>query len=99
MTVNLIIAPEVEQDITEAYAWYEKQRTGLGEEFLSCVDALVQAIVRMPSMYATVFSTYRRGLVRRFPYGIFYEYIDETIVIYGILHTSVDPEKWRLRLR
>ena len=34
MTVSLIIAPEVEQDITEAYAWYEKQRTGLVRNFL-----------------------------------------------------------------
>ncbi len=61
MTVNLIIAPEVEQDIAEAYAWYEIQRTGLGEEFLSCVDALIQAIVRMPNINAIVFHAYRRG--------------------------------------
>jgi|GEM_PF-1693552 hypothetical protein len=66
MAVNLIIAPEVEQDIADAYAWYEKQRSELGEEFLSCVDALVQAIVRMPNVYAIVFNKYRRGLVRQF---------------------------------
>lgn len=98
MAVNLIIAPEVERDIADAYAWYEKQRPGLGEDFLSCVDALIQAIVRMPNMYTTVFNTYRRGLVRRFPYGIFYEYIDETVIVYGIFHTSIDPDKWQLRL-
>jgi len=33
MAVELIIAPEVEQDFAEAYAWYEARRTGLGEEF------------------------------------------------------------------
>ncbi len=99
MPVNLIIASEVEKDITEAYTWYEKQKTGLGEEFLSCVDAQVQSIVRMPKMYEIVFNAYRRGLTRRFPYGIFYEYKDETVVIYGVFHTSADPKKWRLRLR
>ena len=50
-------------------------------------------------MYATIFGAYRRGLVRRFPYSVFYEYLDDTVVIYGIFHTSRDPEKWRLRLR
>ncbi len=39
MTVKLIIAPEVEQDVSEAYTWYEERRVGLGEEFLSYVDA------------------------------------------------------------
>jgi hypothetical protein len=39
MAAELIIAPEVEQDLAEAYAWYEARRVGLGEEFLSCVDA------------------------------------------------------------
>lgn len=34
MAAELIIAPEAEQDIAEAYAWYEGRRTGLGE-FLS----------------------------------------------------------------
>jgi len=52
MAVKLFIAPEVEQDVAEAYAWYEKQRPGLGEEFLGCVDALVHSILRMPDMYA-----------------------------------------------
>ena len=44
MAVELIVAPEVEQDLIEAYNWYQGRRPGLGEEFLSCVDACVQAI-------------------------------------------------------
>ena len=54
MAVEFIIAPEVEQDLAEAYAWYEARRAGLGEEFLSCVDAGIVAICRMPEMYAAV---------------------------------------------
>jgi hypothetical protein len=46
MVIELIIAPEAEQDLAEAYAWYEGQRSGLGEEFLSCVDACIEAIRR-----------------------------------------------------
>ena len=52
MAAELIIAPEAEQDIDEAYGWYECQRAGLGEEFLNCVDACVQAICRTPEMHA-----------------------------------------------
>ena len=42
MLAKLIFAPEAEQDISEAYSWYETRRFGLGEEFLSCVDAGIQ---------------------------------------------------------
>lgn len=98
MTVKLIVAPEVEQDISEAYTWYEERRVGLGEEFLSCVDACIQAICRMPEMYATVYENYRRALVRRFPYSIFYEYVSNTVIIYSVFHNSRDPQKWRERL-
>jgi plasmid stabilization system protein ParE len=98
MAAELIIAPEAEQDIAEAYAWYEGRRTGLGEEFLSCVDASLEGIRRTPEMHAIVHENYRRGLVRRFPYAVFYEYAEDTVTIYGIFHTSRNPEKWRQRL-
>jgi hypothetical protein len=39
MAVELVIAPEAESDIEEAYLWYEDRRVGLGEEFLGSVDA------------------------------------------------------------
>ena len=67
MAVELVFAPEVEQDIAGAYVWYEERRPGLGEEFLSCVDGCIQRICRSPEIYARVHEDYRRALVRRFP--------------------------------
>ena len=81
MAAKLIVAPEVEQDVAEANAWYEGRRIGLGEEFLSCVDACIEAIRRTPEMYVTVHENYRRGLVRRFPYAIFYEYVEGRVTV------------------
>ncbi len=98
MAAELIIAPEAEQDLAEAYAWYEGRRTGLGEEFLSCVDARIEAIRRTPEIYAVVHENYRRGLVRRFPYAVFYDYVGDTMTVYCVFHTSRDPDKWRQRL-
>lgn len=74
MDAKLIIVPEVEQDLVEAFAWYESRRDGLGREFLSCVEACIAAISRMPEMYGIVQEAYRRALVRRFPFAVFYEY-------------------------
>lgn len=98
MAVELIIAQEAQQDVDEAYSWYEDRRPGLGEEFLACVDACIQAICRVPELHAEVHEEYRRALVRRFPYAVFHEYTGGKVIVYGIFHTSRDSKKWRNRL-
>jgi plasmid stabilization system protein ParE len=98
MAARLVVAPEAAQDIDEAYDWYEGRRVGLGEDFPSSVDACIQAICREPEMHAKTHEDYRRGLVRRFPYAVFYEYADDALTVYCVFHTSRDPRKWRQRL-
>ena len=98
MAAERVLAPEAEQDVSEAYDWYENRRHGLGEEFLSCVDACIQRICRLPELHAKVYEDYRRALVRRFPYAIFYEYTDGAVKVYSVFHTSRNPDKWRERL-
>jgi hypothetical protein len=67
MAAEVISAPEAEQGIAEAYAWYEGRRTGWGEAFWSCVEACLDALRRTPERPTVVHENYRRGLVRRFP--------------------------------
>jgi len=49
-------------------------------------------------MHPVVHDNYRRGLVRRFPYAVFYEHAEATVTIYCVFHTSRNPDKWRQRL-
>src|SRR5437867_8808842 len=70
MAAELIVAAEAELDVADAYGWYEARRVGLGEEFLSCVDACIQSVCRTPELHAFVHENYRRALVRRFPYAV-----------------------------
>jgi hypothetical protein len=60
MAVELVLAPEAELDLAEAYAWYEARRPGLGEEFLGSVDACLEQIRRWPETHLVVNETYRR---------------------------------------
>ena len=41
---------------------------------------------------------YRRALVRRFPYAVFYGYDGDAVTVQAVLHTARDPAKWRQRL-
>jgi plasmid stabilization system protein ParE len=95
---RLIIRPEAEADLTEAYAWYESQLTGLGAEFLLVVEAPLAAIQRNPRQYQVIHRRVRRALTRRFPFGIFYLIRRNTVIVLAVLHASRDPHIWQERL-
>ena len=95
-----ILVPEAKADVADAYLWYEDQCLGLGMEFLRCVEAALLSIQRTPLIYPMVEETYRRALVRRFPFAIFFEIDDSEnlCIVYSVFHCSQDPEKWRGRM-
>jgi plasmid stabilization system protein ParE len=98
MASKLILLSAAEQDIDEAYAWYEGRGQGLGDAFLRAVDARIAAILRNPEMCEVVYKQYRRAIVRRYPYVILYRYESSTVTIYSVFQTSQQPRKWRRRL-
>ena len=97
MILPLIVNPEAEADLDEARAWYETQRSGLGDELLDCVREVFNRLRRTPHLYGKVFQELRLALVRRFPYAIAYRIDDDQITILAIYHTRRDPSGWRDR--
>ena len=55
MNYNLIIQPEAEYDIQNAFEWYESQNPGLGSEFVRAVDACLSGIGRQPLAYQVTY--------------------------------------------
>lgn len=97
MSRRLIINPLAEDDLSGARDWYETQRDGLGDEFLLCVEETLDRIRRRPEIQAKIFGELRRGLVRRFPYGVFYRVDDRQITVVAIYHASRNPRGWQKR--
>jgi plasmid stabilization system protein ParE len=95
--VTLIYRPAAGRDLDRAYVWYERERRGLGEEFLAEVFATAKQILENPESYPVLHRQTRRALVRRFPYGLFYRIIGETIVVVACFHTSRNPIGWQRR--
>ena len=93
----MIIRPEAEADLVNAREWYERQREGLGAQFLLCVEEVFERIGRTPEMYAVVYHGVRRTFTRRFPYAVYYRVDDHAVVVLGILHTRRDPGEWQSR--
>ena len=98
MGASLTITVEARDDLNESYAWYEERRTGLGEEFLSAVDACINAICRTPELHAILRETHRRAFVRRFPFAVYYDYLNNMVAVWAVLHTARDSQEWQERL-
>ena len=93
MRYRLIIRPEAEADIQEAFNWYECHVPGLGAEFLASIDAAVSSILSGPLQHPTIYKTVRRALTRRFPYKVFFVVADDTIVIIAVTHGARHPQR------
>ncbi|MCX6639388.1 MAG: type II toxin-antitoxin system RelE/ParE family toxin [bacterium] len=98
MKPNVSITPQAENDLKLAYQWYEEQHTGLGEDFLLCVEAGLSQIQTFPNLNPEVEENIRRNLIRRFPYGIFYIIDNNIITVLAVLHFRRNPKEWKKRL-
>lgn len=87
----------VEFDIGSVFSWYEAEEPGLGLEFLDQIRLVYRRILENPLGYEKQRSDVRRGLMRQFPYAIYFSIEPETILILAVLHIARDPTEWQLR--
>jgi plasmid stabilization system protein ParE len=88
------IAEAAVAELVDAYDWYEKQRPGLGEELLAEFETVQRHLEKHPLSYPVVDGQTRRALTRRFPYGVFYEILENQVVITAFFHSKRDPARW-----
>ena len=93
----LIFRPEAESDVQSSYDWYQKQSSGLGDEFLDALDQAITGIQRLPEQHPVVHANIRRALLRRFPYAVFYLHESPRTVVLAVMHQSRDPKRWQDR--
>lgn len=97
MARELIIRPDAESELAEAFGWYEDQVSGLGADYLNVVEAALLGIKRNPETYPVVHKSIRRCLIRRFPYSIFYLVEPTRIIVLAVFHVRRNPKHWKIR--
>lgn len=97
MSSTVYLRPEAQKDIEEAAFWYEKQRPGLGNEFLDKELATIALITETPTLFPILRKNARRALVKRFPFGLYYLNEQNRIVVFAVIHGSRHPNVWKGR--
>jgi toxin ParE1/3/4 len=101
---SLIVRPEAESDIYEAYAYYEARSAGLGEMFLDSIESALQSIRdnprRFPEVLRDPHESVRRALTKRFPFGIYFvlRESEQLISVIACMHARQEPGRWIRRV-
>ena len=90
--------PEAEAEIDATAAVYEAQRRGLGASLIAAIEGAVSFLRTYPEAGAPIGGSYRRVLVRRFPYAVIYRLDPDGAFIVAVAHVRRRPGYWRRRV-
>ena len=91
---RLQIASLAESDLQDAFLWYQ-ERNGLiaaafREEAFDVIERIGKAPLGMPADE----EGNRRRVLRRFPYSVVYELVEDTVTILAVTHHRRRPNYW-----
>ena len=89
--------PKFGREADGYFRWYEARLSGLGFDFLSEIGDVLARIKSNPNHYGLATATIRQGLVKRFPFSIFYRIKPDRIRILSLWHNSRGSSPWKYR--
>jgi len=93
MIFEIILLSGAEADLLRASADYELRTPGMGERFLEVVDARLATLAENPQLGKIYRHPFRRLLVLKYPYGIFYETAGNRVIIHTVQNLRQDPTR------
>jgi toxin ParE1/3/4 len=85
-------------EIQKAYEYYEDYQQGRGAVFMRHLEVAFTHIRTFPEIAPIFHQRYRRLLVPRFPYGIFYSIESSRIIVTAVMYLRQSREAFLRRL-
>ena len=94
MIDRIVYRAAARREFDAAAEYYNRQRLGLGREFVAEVRAVLEVIAAQPDRYPFLIRDIRHAPTNRFPFCVCYRVTSRQIVIISIYHTARDPSVW-----
>ena len=91
-TYSVIVTEFADNDLLLAENFYELQAPNLGTYFFDTLIADIESLSFYGGVHTKYFGLYRM-LAKRFPYAIYYDIKDNTVVVYAVLDLRANPLK------
>jgi plasmid stabilization system protein ParE len=96
--VNVRFLTLAQQEVDEAFIWFDERAEGKGLEFLDELDRVVRLVKAHPLASPEIEPEIRRCLFARFPYSLVYGIEGEMIIVIAVAHSHREPRYWVDRL-
>lgn len=80
------------------FDFYERNEPGLGGYFLDSLYSDIDSLQLYAGIHRIHFGQYHRLLSKRFPYGIYHQVKEKTILVRAVLDLRRDPQQIKRRL-
>jgi plasmid stabilization system protein ParE len=97
VSLQLIVSREAQSDIREAVAHFRGISSTLSMRFGVELETTYSFIIAHPELYPVVYKNFRRALLHRFPYSVFYIVDGSVVLIVGVVHQAREEETWKRR--
>ena len=92
---TVVLAPSAEDDIAEAFHWYQTRNANAAKAFRTEVFDTIDALSQTPLSWPVDEEGNRKRLVRRFPYSVWFEVQGNTVTVLAVAHHRRKPGYWR----
>jgi toxin ParE1/3/4 len=89
--------PKALDEFRAATLYYLDQNPSVAAEFVDAYDLAVNLIAKSPESYPVVTRSFRRKLLKKFPFSIYYLSTKTEIRIIAVTHQSRRPFYWSSR--
>lgn len=90
--MRISIQPSALADLRRGFHFYESKESGLGGYFLDSLYSDIDSLQLYGGIHSIHFARFHRLLSKRFPYGVYYQLSDTTVLVNAILDLRRDPE-------
>ncbi len=97
MSLPAVYLPDAEDDIAAAHIHYERQRAGLGDDFVEALREAVDRIRDSPQLYGAFRRDIRAAPLKKFPYVVYYRDRGGDVLIIAVQHGRRSSRVWRGR--
>ncbi len=99
MIYSVKIKEEARHDILQATLWYSDKAINLHLKFINQLEVTLKSIRNNPKAYKKVYKTFRQAALKKFPYVVLYEFDLESVIVFSVFHSKMNPHKKLTRLR
>ena len=86
MSRPLILRPDAEVDVGDAFRYLNSVAAGLGPKFLARMREVLERVESLPQLYGIVWQDVRAARLKQFRYVVYYVVLANRIEVLAVLH-------------